>query len=103
MVAAAARLHPNRARLALAQWRRSETTSSSETGPIPREEAIDLLDALKDGELEEDEAARVKEHLATCERRQSNADALLPAVQRKLRRRSRGQRADVADRGPDVT
>lgn len=86
--------------------------TAHETGPMPHEEAIGLLDALKDGELDDDEAARVKEHLATCERCQKveaalggglrevmtdgaaksqNADTLLPAVQRKLRMRSRGK------------
>ncbi len=101
-----------------------EKTSSSETGPMPHEEAIGFLDALRDGELEEDEAARVKEHLATCERckkveaalggslrdvmndgaaNSENADALLPAVQRKLRMRSRGKfygEVDERRRGP---
>ncbi|MBI2392490.1 MAG: zf-HC2 domain-containing protein [Deltaproteobacteria bacterium] len=89
--------------------------------PMPHEEAVGLLDALRDGELEGDEAARVEAHLETCERcraveaalggglrRVVNAgDAakepdLLPGVQRRLHLRSRGKfyARDDAQRGP---
>jgi anti-sigma factor RsiW len=82
----------------------------SATLPMDHEEAIGLLDALRDGELEGDEATRVEAHLASCTRCQAVEAALggglrkavttgvaadepdlLPGVQRKLRQRSRGK------------
>lgn len=86
----------------------TERAGSSE--PMPHEEAVGLLDALRDGELEGDEALQVEAHLAACERCRaveaalggglreavtagaaSSEPDLLPAVQRKLRLRSRGR------------
>lgn len=78
--------------------------------PLAHEEAVGLLDALRDGELEPAEAARVEEHVETCERCRAVEAALggglrrvvskgaaaespdlLPGVQRRLRLRSRGR------------
>lgn len=77
--------------------------------PLPHEEAVGLLDALREGELDPDEARRVEAHLATCERcraveaalggglrhavsaERTEAPDLLEGVQRKLRMRSRGR------------
>ena len=78
--------------------------------PMLHEEAVGLLDALRDGELEGDEAARVEAHLESCERCRAveavlggglreavtigvaaSEPDLLPGVQRKLRLRSRGK------------
>lgn len=77
---------------------------------MPHEEAVGLLDALRDGELEGEEAARVEAHLASCERCRAVEAALggglrkavtagvaakepdlLPGVQRRLHLRSRGK------------
>lgn len=77
---------------------------------MPHEEAVGLLDALRDGELEGEEATRVEAHVATCERCRAVEAALggglrkavtagvaakepdlLPGVQRRLRLRSRGK------------
>lgn len=77
---------------------------------MPHEEAVGLLDALRDGELEGEEAAQVEAHLASCERCKAveaalggglrkvvtagvaaNEPDLLPGVQRRLRLRSRGR------------
>lgn len=78
-------------------------------GALPHEEAIGLLDALRDGELEADEAARVQAHLDGCERCrrveaalggslraavakvEAQPPDLLAGVQRKLHLRSRGR------------
>ncbi len=78
--------------------------------PLPHEEAIGLLDALRDGELSGDEAARVEAHVESCERCRvveaalggglkkavqagvaSDEPDLLPGVQRRLHLRSRGR------------
>jgi anti-sigma factor RsiW len=78
--------------------------------PLPHEEAIGLLDALRDGELEADEAARVEAHVESCDRCRaveaalggglkkamlagaaSREPDLLPGVQRRLHLRSRGR------------
>lgn len=78
--------------------------------PMPHEEAVGLLDALRDGELEGEEAARVAAHLQACERCRAVEAALggglrgvvnagdaarepnlLPGVQRRLHLRSRGK------------
>lgn len=81
------------------------------TTDLPHEEAAGLLDALHDGELDEAEAARVRAHLASCERcrkleallggglreavsslpADTQAEQVLPGVQRKIRLRSRGR------------
>ena len=80
------------------------------SGPLTHEEAVGLLDALRDGELSGDEAARVEAHTETCARCQavesalggglrsavtrgaaSESTDLLPGVQRRLRLRSRGR------------
>jgi anti-sigma factor RsiW len=79
---------------------------------LPHEEALGLLDALHDGELDEAEAAQVRAHVAGCERCQrleavlgvggirdavtslppeTQTESVLPGVQRKLRMRSRGR------------
>lgn len=78
--------------------------------PLPHEEAAGLLDALRDGELSAEEAARVEAHVESCDRcrtveaalggslrkavqggaAEGEAD-LLPGVQRRLRLRSRGR------------
>ncbi|MGZ3424320.1 MAG: zf-HC2 domain-containing protein [Polyangiales bacterium] len=78
---------------------------------ISHEDAVGLLDAWKEGELEAAEAAEVAEHVATCERCRAVEEALggglkkvvaappagepapelLPGVQRKLRLRSKGR------------
>jgi len=77
---------------------------------MPHEEAVGLLDALRDGELEGEEAARVEAHLSSCERCRTVEAALggglreavtagvaakepdlLPGVQRRLHLRSRGK------------
>lgn len=75
---------------------------------ISHEDAVGLLDAWKEGELEAAEAADVEEHVATCERCRAVEEALggglkkvmaapapapelLPGVQRKLRLRSKGR------------
>ena len=82
----------------------------SDNAPLPHEEAVGLLDALRDGELSVDEAARVEAHVESCERCRSveaalggglrkavqggaaaNDTDLLPGVQRRLRLRSRGR------------
>ncbi len=79
-------------------------------GPLPHEEAVGLLDALRDGELEPAEAARVEAHLDSCDRCRAVESALggglrkavtsglaarepnlLPGVQKRLRLRSRGR------------
>ncbi len=78
--------------------------------PLEHEEAVGLLDALRDGELDAAEAARVEAHLETCERCRAVESALggglrkavtsglaagepnlLPGVQKRLRLRSRGR------------
>jgi hypothetical protein len=77
--------------------------------PLEHEEARELLDAWKDGELDEKEAARVEAHVETCEKckrvdallggglKQAIAGApessteILPGVQRRIRLRSRGR------------
>lgn len=78
--------------------------------PLPHEEAIGLLDALRDGELSGDEAARVEAHVESCARCRaveaalggglkkavrggaaSDEPDLLPGVQRRLHLRSRGR------------
>jgi len=80
--------------------------------PLAHEEAIGMLDDLAEGELDEQEAARVRAHLATCEKCQAVQAALgggiraavastpavqekspdlLPGVQRRLRLRSKGR------------
>lgn len=85
--------------------------------PMPHEEAIGLLDALRDGELEGEEAARVEAHVQACERCRAVEAALggglrkavttgvaatepdlLPGVQHKLRMRSRGKFYGKEDR-----
>jgi anti-sigma factor RsiW len=77
---------------------------------IAHEEAVGLLDALRDGELEPAEAARVEAHVRDCERCRTveallggglraavttgaaeDVPDLLPGVQRRLRLRSRGR------------
>lgn len=78
---------------------------------LTHEDALGLLDALHDGELDEAEAARVEAHVAGCARCKaveaalggglrdalkegevaSSKAELLPGVQRKLRLRSRGR------------
>ncbi|GAC1351145.1 MAG: hypothetical protein NVS3B20_00940 [Polyangiales bacterium] len=89
----------------------SESEVPSEVGgALSHEDAIGLLDIFHDGELSENEAQRVKAHLATCARCQavesllggsirsavksgiaSNGLDLLPGVQRRIRLRSRGR------------
>lgn len=78
--------------------------------PLPHEEAVGMLDDLRDGELTPEEAARVEAHVATCERCQAVEAALggglkkavqggaaadepdlLAGVQRRLHLRSRGR------------
>jgi len=78
--------------------------------PLTHEDALGLLDALEDGELEADEATRVRAHVEGCERCQrvqaalggslkqvmtdgeaKSQSELLPGVQRRLRLRSRGK------------
>lgn len=78
--------------------------------PLAHEEAVGLLDALRDGELEPAEAARVEAHLESCDRCRAVESALggglrkavksglaarepnlLPGVQNRLRLRSRGR------------
>jgi anti-sigma factor RsiW len=78
--------------------------------PLAHEEAVGLLDALRDGELDATEAARVEAHLETCDRCRAVESALggglrkavtsglaadepnlLPGVQKRLRLRSRGR------------
>jgi anti-sigma factor RsiW len=80
------------------------------TEPLSHEEAVGLLDALRDGELDAAEAARVEAHLESCERCLAVESALggglrkavksgiaasepnlLPGVQKRLRQRSRGR------------
>lgn len=76
---------------------------------LSHEEAVGLLDALRDGELSPEEAARVEGHIESCERcravesalggglRRALSEAapkepdLLPGVQRRLRLRSKGR------------
>jgi anti-sigma factor RsiW len=85
----------------------SEATSEE----LSHEEALGLLDALHEGELDEAEAARVRAHVETCERckkleavlggglreavtslpPETTPESVLPGVQRKLRMRSRGR------------
>lgn len=79
-------------------------------GRLEHEEAVGLLDALRDGELDAAEAARVEAHLDSCERCRAVESALggglreavtgglaagepnlLPGVQKRLRLRSRGR------------
>lgn len=92
----------------------SEAESGAAPGgpsELPHEEALGLLDALHDGELDEAEAARVRAHVAGCARCQrlesvlggglreavtslapeTQAASVLPGVQRKLRARSKGR------------
>ena len=78
--------------------------------PLTHEDALGLLDALEDGELDEVEAARVRAHVEGCDRCQRvqaalggslkqvmndgearSQSELLPGVQRRLRLRSRGR------------
>lgn len=85
----------------------SETSTKE---PLTHEEALELLDAWRDGELDEEQAARVEAHVATCDRCQRveqalggglrealsggaavSSNALLPGVQRRIRLRSRGR------------
>ena len=88
-----------------------ETKPLTEPTQLTHEEALGLLDALRDGELEGEEAARVEAHVETCARCKAVEAALggglrhvlkegevasskaeiLPGVQRKLRLRSRGR------------
>lgn len=82
----------------------------SSEAPLPHEEAVGLLDDLRDGELEPDEAARVEAHVKDCERCRavevalggglksavragaaSKQPDLLPGVQRRLHLRSKGR------------
>ena len=86
--------------------------SDPKVDELPHEEALGLLDALHDGELDEAEAAQVRAHVADCERCQkleavlggggirdavtslppeTMPESVLPGVQRKLRMRSRGR------------
>lgn len=84
--------------------------ASTGTAELTHEDALGLLDALQDGELEGEEAARVKAHVEGCERCQrvqaalggslrhvmndgeaKSQSELLPGVQRRLRLRSRGR------------
>jgi predicted anti-sigma-YlaC factor YlaD len=78
-------------------------------GEMAHEEARELLDAWRDGELEDPEAVRVEAHVKTCEKckrvdellggglKQAIAGApessteILPGVQRRIRLRSRGR------------
>ena len=77
--------------------------------PLEHEEARELLDEWRDGELDAAQAARVAAHVETCEKcrrvdealggglKQAIAGApqssseLLPGVQRRIRLRSRGR------------
>jgi anti-sigma factor RsiW len=81
----------------------------SESDPLDHEEARELLDAWKDGELDAEQAARVEAHTKTCDKckrveellggglKQAIAGApessteILPGVQRRIRLRSRGR------------
>ncbi len=86
------------------------SSSPEDQSQLPHEEAVGLLDALRDGELDDAEAARVEAHVASCDRCRameavlggglkqavrdgegSRAPDLLPGVQRRLRLRSRGR------------
>jgi hypothetical protein len=78
---------------------------------ISHEDAVGLLDAWKEGELEAAEAAEVEAHVSSCDRCRAVEEALggglkkimaaepvgqpapelLPGVQRKLRLRSKGR------------
>lgn len=85
---------------------------------LTHEEAVGLLDALRDGELDAAEAARVEAHLESCERCLAVESALggglrnavtsglaagepnlLPGVQKRLRLRSRGRFYGADGRG----
>ncbi len=84
--------------------------TSTADGALSHDDALGLLDALHEGELEDDEAARVRAHVEGCDRCQRTQAALggslkqvmndgeaksqselLPGVQRRLRLRSRGR------------
>jgi anti-sigma factor RsiW len=76
---------------------------------LSHEEAVGLLDDLRDGELSAEEAARVEAHVESCDRCRAVEAALggglrkavrgpaegepdlLPGVQRRLRLRSKGR------------
>ena len=76
---------------------------------LEHEEARELLDAWKDGELDAEQAARVEAHVKTCERCQrvdallggglkqaiagapESSTEILQGVQRRIRLRSRGK------------
>jgi anti-sigma factor RsiW len=91
---------------------RAEGADGASSDELPHEEALGLLDALHDGELDEVEAARVRAHVAGCARCQrmeallgggglreavtnlppeTQPGSVLPGVQRKLRARSKGR------------
>ncbi|GAC1538584.1 MAG: hypothetical protein NVS3B10_29670 [Polyangiales bacterium] len=87
--------------------------------PLTHDEALEMLDDWRDGELSDAEAARVKAHVESCERCQRVEAALggrlrdaiatseapepaelLPGVQRRIRLRSRGRFYAGERRGP---
>ena len=88
----------------------SSDGSDDDDAELTHEQAVELLDAWRDGELSGKEAERVEAHLESCARCRAVESALggglrsaltkaaaaeqkdlLPGVQRKLRLRSRGR------------
>ena len=87
----------------------SESEPKDDRPPLEHEEARELLDAWRDGELDAEESARVEAHVKTCEKckrvdellggglKQAIAGApessteILEGVQRRIRLRSRGR------------
>jgi len=84
-------------------------SADEKNGDLAHEEARELLDAWRDGELDEAQASRVETHVKTCEKCQrveellggglkqaiagapESSTEILQGVQRRIRLRSRGR------------